>query len=183
MNKQKILKALPEKLSYKTFSREKLASWLKIKNFTKIPKDILIADTMKSLKENKNSIEFFCKRFGEELSFSPYMAEKILKIDSKTRILLTKNNMLQIWGYETFRKYGKDLQSPLYDFSDIICLTNEQIKNKLVQIKKQKEIKKKNNSNIVKEKTKITKEYIENYKNIQYANNLINNKKLFKKLI
>jgi len=158
MDYQKILEILPSKLKLSVFTRDKLNSWLKLKNCKKVPKPEMIASIMNDLRKNPKSLEFFCKLYELELAYSPYYTERELHIDTKTRKLLAENDFLKISGYETIHKYGKDIDVPYYDFLSIMDLTPEKIEQIKTEIADNKKIKRKENQALISKKAALTKE-------------------------
>jgi hypothetical protein len=60
------------------------------------------------------------KKYPEVFALSPTAVESVLEITKTERIRWTKEGKLKVAYYEQFRKWGKDLLFPMYDYSAAI---------------------------------------------------------------
>lgn len=67
------------------------------------------------IEKNPESLEFIYVSHKELFGLSPYFLEKTINCTTSERRKWTKDGRLHVVGTSYFHKYGKDLESPLYD--------------------------------------------------------------------
>lgn len=141
---------------YSNFSKEDLIEYSIDKKSKNTKLDIFYS-VIENIKMNEDILVKFYENFSNALGFRPSEVEKLLGLTSLERKKLQSLNKLKIIGNESFKKYGKWLEYPIFDFIETTNITEEDVsgwreefkkekeESKKVAVKKQKETLSKNN--------------------------------------
>ncbi len=92
-------------------------------------KDTLLSNLLSLINQNDVQLKEVYKKFSKDLGLHPCKVEEYLNISKTERLRWTKENKLKVVGYSSFRKWGKDLEYPLYDAYHIKRISQEDINN------------------------------------------------------
>ena len=101
----------------------------------KAKKDKLLSILFNEILHNELLIKLIYKKFATELGLHPCRVEEHLKISKAERLRWTEQNKLLVVGYSSFKKWGKNLDYPIYDAYQIKSVSENEIEKWRLQHK------------------------------------------------